>query len=318
MELTNKKIRVALLSVASNSVLIVLKAVVGLMIGSVAVLSEAIHSGVDLMAALIALFAVRASGRAADEQHPFGHGKFENVSGTVEAVLIFAAAAWIIWEAVHRLLDPQPIEAPAWGVGVMLFSALVNIVVSGRLFKVGRETDSIALEADGWHLRTDVYTSAGVTVGLLAIWIGGLVRPNLDLTWLDPVVAILVALLILRTAWNLTRDAARDLFDVSLPGEDVGWIKQFVLTTWPQVHSFHNLRTRKAGPNRFIDFHVVVDETMSVGEAHTLGDDMVAAIKERLPNSRVSIHVEPCDHTCGPNCAEGCTLGIQARGRFQK
>ena len=207
----------ALLSVGSNSLLIVLKIVVGMMIGSVAVISEAIHSGVDLIASLIAFFAVRASGRAADERHPYGHGKYENVSGTVEAVLIFVAAGWIIYEAVGRLIDPEPVEMPVWGVAVMLVSAIVNIIVSSRLFKVGKETDSVALQADAWHLRTDVYTSLGVMTGLLVIWIVGLIDPDINLHWLDPVVAIAVALLIVKAAVDLLREAARDLVDVSLP-----------------------------------------------------------------------------------------------------
>ena len=144
----DKKTAAAILSVASNSLLIILKVVAGLLIGSVAVLSEAIHSGVDLVAALIALFAVRASGREADERHPFGHGKVENISGTIEALLIFAAAAWIIYEAIRKLIDPQEISMPFWGVGVMLVSALVNLFVSGHLFKVSKETDSVSLKAD--------------------------------------------------------------------------------------------------------------------------------------------------------------------------
>ena len=280
-DISNRKTSTALLSVLSNGLLIILKVVVGVLIGSVSVISEAIHSGVDLIAAVIALFAVRASGREADERHPYGHGKFENVSGTIEALLIFVAAIWIIYEAVHKLVSPQAIDVPAWGVGVMLVSAIVNTLVSRRLFKVGEETDSMALQADAWHLRTDVYTSVGVMLGLLVIWIVGLVSPGVDLRWLDPVVAIVVALMIMKAAWDLTRRSARDLLDVSLPEEDVNWIADFVTTKWPQVRSFHNLRTRKAGPNRFIDFHVAVDDTMPVGEAHALGDEIVAAIKER-------------------------------------
>ncbi|MBC7294455.1 MAG: cation transporter, partial [Thermoleophilia bacterium] len=185
----------AVLSVLSNSLLILLKVAVGLLTGSVAVLSEAIHSAVDLVAALIALFAVRKSGQAADERHPYGHGKFENISGTIEALLIFLAAAWIIYEAVRKLISPRAVDMPVWGVGVMLVSAIVNIVVSGRLLKVGRETESVALQADAWHLRTDVYTSAGVMVGLLAIWLGSVFAPDVDLRWVDPAVAIVVALL---------------------------------------------------------------------------------------------------------------------------
>jgi len=306
--LADKKTSTAILSVASNTLLIIIKVVVGLLIGSVAVISEAIHSGMDLVAAVIAFLAVRASGREADERHPFGHGKFENLSGTIEALLIFAAAAWIIYEAIRKLIDPHEIDMPFWGVGVMLVSALVNLFVSQRLFKVGKETDSVALKADAWHLRTDVYTSTGVMVGLLVIWVVGMISPGVDLRWLDPVVAILVALMILKAAWDLTRESARDLMDVSLPEEDVAWIERLINDGWPQVHSFHHLRTRKAGSNRFVDFHLVVDDHMPVGEAHALSDQIVLAIKERLPETRVNIHVEPCEFECKDACVSGCTF----------
>lgn len=309
----NRKTGAAVLSVASNSLLIILKIVVGLLIGSVAVISEAIHSGIDLVAAVIAFMAVRVSSQEADERHPYGHGKFENISGTVEALLIFAAAVWIIYKAVHKLIDPREIEAPVWGVGVMLVSALVNIFVSGRLFKVGNETDSVALKADAWHLRTDVLTSAGVMIGLLVIWLVRVFRPEVDVLWLDPAVAILVALMILKAAWDLTWSSARDLLDVSLPEADVEWMPGFVKERWPVVRSFHKLRTRKAGSDRFLDFHLVVDEAMSVGEAHALGDEIVAAIKERLPESRVQIHVEPCDLECGDSCVAGCSFSPAER-----
>jgi cation diffusion facilitator family transporter len=308
-----RKTRVAILSVASNTGLIVLKIAVGILIGSVAVLSEAIHSAVDLVAAVIALFAVRKASEAPDERHPYGHGKFENLSGTIEAVLIFIAAIWIIYSAIRKLLRGGELEMPGWGVAVMLVSAIVNTLVSQRLFKVGRETDSVALQADGWHLRTDVYTSLGVMFGLLVIWVGGIVWPSANLGWIDPVVAIIVALMIMKAAYDLTREAARDLLDVSLPGEDVDWIEGFVKERWPAVRSFHHLQTRKAGSTRFVDFHVAVDDTMSVGQAHDLGDEIVVAIKERLPDSRVHIHIEPCTHECRESCEIGCSLPPEAR-----
>jgi len=308
-----RKTGVAILSVVSNTALILMKIAVGLLIGSVAVMSEAIHSGVDLIAALIALFAVRKSSEAADERHPYGHGKFENISGTIEAVLIFIAAAWIIYSALRKLMDPQEIEMAGWGVAVMLVSAIVNTLVSRRLFKVGRETDSVALQADGWHLRTDVYTSLGVMFGLLIIWVGSRIWPSANLGWIDPVVAIIVALMIIKAAYDLTRESARDLLDVSLPDKDVYWIPGFVKERWPTVRSFHRLRTRKAGSTRFIDFHLAVDDHMSVGEAHELGDEIVLAIKERLPDSRVYIHVEPCAYQCPESCESGCSVPAEAR-----
>lgn len=313
VELSGRKTSVAVLSVFSNSLLIALKIAVGLITGSVAVLSEAIHSGLDLIAAAIALFAVRAAGREADERHPYGHGKFENVSGTIEALLIFVAAIWIVYEAVHKLIRPQEIDMPVWGVGVMLISAIVNTLVSRRLFRVGKATHSVALQADAWHLRTDVYTSVGVMVGLLIIWLVGMISPALNLRWLDPAVAIVVALMIMRTAWGLTRQSARDLMDVSLPEEDVNWIPGFVTENWPAVRSFHHLQTRKAGSTRFVDFHVVVDDEMSVADAHALSDEIVVAIKERLADSRVHIHVEPCDFTCKDSCAVGCSVDPDKR-----
>jgi cation diffusion facilitator family transporter len=314
----DKKSSAALLSVLSNSLLVVLKIGVGLFIGSVAVLSEAIHSGVDLVAAVIALAAVRASGRAADQRHPYGHGKFENISGTVEGLLIFLAAGWIIYSAVQKLVHPGELETPSWGVLVMLVSAIVNIVVSQRLFKVGRETDSVALQADAWHLRTDVYTSLGVMVGLLVIWIVARISPSTDVAWIDPAVAIAVALMIIKAAWDLTKEAARDLLDVSLPSADVDWIPEYVHDNWPQVRSFHRLRTRKAGSNRFIEFHLALDDSMPVGEAHYLGDEIVVAIKERLPESRVYIHVEPCAYQCPDTCEEGCSVPIEDRHRSKE
>jgi cation diffusion facilitator family transporter len=189
----------------------------------------------------------------------------------------------------------------------------VNTLVSRRLFKVGRETDSVALQADGWHLRTDVYTSLGVMFGLLVIWVGGLIWPSANLAWIDPVIAIVVALMIMKAAYDLTREAARDLLDVSLPDADVDWIPGFVKERWPAVRSFHNLRTRKAGSTRFIDFHLAVDDKMSVGEAHELGDEIVVAIKERLPDSRVQIHVEPCAFQCPESCESGCSVPPGAR-----
>lgn len=302
-----------MLSVASNAALIVLKVVVGLLIGSVAVLSEAAHSAMDLVAAIIALFAVKASGRAADGGHPYGHGKFENLSGSIEALLIFAAALWIIYEAVQRLLEPRAVEMPVWGAVVMLVSVVVNAVVSRRLFHVGKQTDSVALRADGLHLRTDVYTSLGVMGALVIIWILQATVPSVDVHWIDPAVAILVALLIMKAAWGLTREATRDLLDMSLPKEDTDWIPQFVREHWPEVRSFHHLQTRKAGSDRFVDFHVVVDKEMSVADSHALADEIVVAIKERLPGSRVHIHVEPCDFACKDSCAAGCSVDQETR-----
>jgi cation diffusion facilitator family transporter len=301
-----RKTRAALISVASNSFLVAAKLAVGFMIGSVAIISEAIHSGVDLMAAGIVLYSVRTSGKPADAGHPFGHGKIENISGTLEALLIFVAAGWIIYEAAGKFIHPEPLDTPLPGAAVMLVSCVTNIFVSRMLFRVGRETDSIALVADGWQLRTDVWTSLGVAGGLSLIWIGSWALPGTDLAWIDPACALGVAALILKTAYDLTRQAARDLMDASLPPEEEAWIRRSVEAERRIVNGYHALRTRKAGHFRFIEFHIQVDPLMSVAASHALTQKLGRAIQERIPNASITIHVEPCTGECPPACRAGC------------
>jgi len=303
---TKHKQDVALLSIVSNATLVVRKLVVGLWIGSVSGLSEAIHSGVDLLAAVIAWFAVRTSDKPADAEHPFGHGKAENLSGTIEAILIFVAAAWIVYEAVGRLLHPRAIGMVGWGAAVMGVSAAANLLVSHLLFKVARATDSVALEADGWHLRTDVYTSAGVAVGLVVMALDHRVIRGAEFRWVDPVAALIVALLILRAAYELTVKSARDLMDRSLPPEEEAWVRAYAVSLAPRVRGFHRLRTRKSGQYRFVDFHLKVDPEMTVRDSHALAEEVAARIRGRLPRSNVTVHVEPCERRCEPLCATGC------------
>jgi cation diffusion facilitator family transporter len=318
MEADQKKKRVALLSVVSNSILVALKLAVGLAIGSVSVISEAIHSGVDLVAAAIAYYSVRTSGMPADREHPFGHGKIENISGTVEALLIFVAALWILYEAARKIVQPEPLEMASWGVAVMLLSAAMNTAVSRKLFQVGKETDSVALIADGWHLRTDVYTSAGVMTGLAVIWAASRFAPGVDLNWVDPAAAIAVAVLIIKAAWDLTVQSARDLLDVQLPGDELAWIESLILQRQPVVKGYHKLRTRKAGHFRFVEFHVKVDPEMTVQSSHDITDDFSREIRERFPGASVTIHIEPCDGSCTGSCLEGCLLEEQERQSIVK
>lgn len=306
-----QKIKAAIISVISNTTLVLLKLVIGLRIGSVSVISEAIHSGVDLVAALIAWFAVRTSDKPADEEHPFGHGKFENISGTIEALLIFVAAIWIILEAVNKLKHPEPIQALGWGVGVMLVSSVVNFWISKYLFKVGQETDSIALQADAWHLRTDVYTSAGVMVGLAVIWGGEKLYPGMELDWVDPAAAIGVAMLIVKAAYNLTVQSARDLLDVSLPNEDEAAIRNQIAAFNPPILAYHSMRTRKSGSYRFAEFTLMMDAEMSVEASHDIADAVSNAISSQFPGTTVTIHIEPCNRDCIPKCLEGCFVQNQ-------
>jgi cation diffusion facilitator family transporter len=313
-----RKASVARLSVATNTILVLFKLTVGIMIGSVAVISEAVHSSVDLLAALIAMLAVKTSGKPADEDHPFGHGKFENISGTVEAILIFLAALWIIVQAVRRLYSPMPLDDAYWGVGIMLISVFVNIFVSERLFKVGRETDSVALLADAWHLRTDIYTSLGVMIGLLIIWLGGRILPGIDLRWVDPVAAISVALLIVNAAYRLIIESARDLLDVSLPPDEEEGIRRHITSFAPTVRGLHRLRTRKSGSYRFVEFHKRVDAGMSIDESHRIADMMTCAIKQHYPGTTVTIHVEPCNCALSKEGSCGCILSDEDKMNILK
>lgn len=292
-----RKVRVAALSVASNTALVVFKLVVGLAIGSVSVISEAIHSGMDLVAAVIALLAVRQAGQPADRDHAFGHGKVENISGAIEALLIFVAAVWIVWESVTNLRHPNQDfgKGLGWGVAVMLVSSVMNFFLSRRLMRVGRETQSMALQADALHLSTDVWTSLGVMGGLGLICVSEAVFPGHHFHWIDPVAAILVAVLIVHAAAKLTMQAIRDLMDEQLPAKEIEWIQQFIQTCDPRAHGFHHLRTRRSGPTRFIDFHLFVDPRQSVADSHRLAHEISGRIKEHFEEADVTVHVEPYD-----------------------
>ena len=313
-----RKERVAVLSVASNSLLVIFKIIVGALIGSVSIISEAIHSGMDLLAAIIAMISVKKSHLPADDSHPFGHGKVESISGLVEAILIFIAAFWIIFEALKKLTSAQELEQPGWGVAVMFVSAALNMFVSHKLFVIGKESDSIALQADAWHLRTDVYTSAGVMVSLAIIWISHYFFVDPRIHWLDSIAAVFVAVFILKAAFDLTTQALGDLMDVKLPSEEEEWIRSVILERGSDVHGFHQLRTRKAGNFRFVEFHIKVDPKMTVECSHDIARSLKQSIRARFPDVSVTIHIEPCDGNCSAQCVAGCFLSAGERRRVMQ
>lgn len=291
--LNNEKKSVARLSILSNLTLVVLKLTVGFLIGSVSVISEAIHSGIDLVAAVIAYISVKKSSEPPDKEHAYGHGKIENVSGAIEAILIFIAAALIINEAYAKLTTGVHMEDVTLGIAVMLISAVLNFFVSQKLIKTAKRTESIALEADGLHLRTDVLTSGGIFVGLVAIKLTGI-------TILDPILAILVALFILKAAFELTIKSVKDLLDVKLPMEEEAKIEHIISDHAKEYVNFHELRTRKSGSDRFVDLHLVVSKSMNVEEAHMLVDHIENDIKDIFPRISIVTHIEPCE--AGDHC----------------
>lgn len=290
----NRKSRAALVSVCSNITLIIMKVIVGVISGSVSIISEAIHSGMDLVAALIAFFSVRKSDAPPDERHPYGHDKIENVSGVIEAALILIASGWIIIEAVKKLFNPGEIEGLSLGFMVMLASAAVNWIVSGHLYRIAKEEDSVALAADALHLKADVLTSLGVAGGLFGIWAAS--HFSYNLYYLDPVVAIGVAIFITKEAIEMLNHAFQPLVDHSLSEEELAITAEVIQQFRPQSDGFHELRSRRAGRRRHIDFHLTLPREMTVAESHTICDRIERAIEERLPYSVVLIHVEPEGH----------------------
>lgn len=291
------RVSAARISVLSNTLLVVAKLAVGLAIQSVSIISEAIHSGLDLVAAGIAFWSVQQAAKPADQTHKYGHGKIENLSGAAEALLIFVAAVWIVSEAVHKLRYGGDVGSVTWGLAVMGASALVNTGVSRHLFRVAKKTDSMALQADALHLSTDVFTSLGVFGGLILLHFTGL-------WWLDPAVAVGVALLIMKAAYELFLQAVQPLADVKLPDEEEAEVVAILERHAGEYVSWHSLRTRKAGAQRHIDLHLVAHRNESLGDVHHLCDQIEAEIEGRFPGASVLIHPEPCDDACAK-----CTAG---------
>ena len=284
----NLKKKTARLSIMSNTFLVLSKLIIGIYVGAVSIISEAAHSAVDLLAAMIAYYAVKQSGKPPDEAHAYGHGKIENLSGAIEAILIIIAAVYIIFESVEKLKVLQEPEYLEMGILVMLFSIIINYFVSRRLFKVARQTHSQALEADALHLQADIWTSVGVLIGLLAMKLTGWI-------WLDPIIAIVVAIIIFKTGYTMTMKSAMELTDVCLPLEDEETIIK-ILKTNDQVVDFHKLRTRRSGSYRLIDVHLVLDKNMPLQKAHEICDEIETDLKDILGRCDIVIHAEPCGH----------------------
>ena len=277
-----RKTAAARISIISNTSLVIIKFIAGFISGSVSVISEAIHSMMDLLAAVIAYFAVRISDTPADEDHPYGHGKFENVSGVIEALLIFIAAVWIIYEAVIKLMHRDPMEKAGIGLIVMLISAVTNFFVSRHLYKVAMKTESIALEADALHLKTDIYTSLGVSAGLFLIMITGI-------QIIDPIVAILVAMLIMREAYELLNRAYKPLLDTSISPKELREVEKCILES---NYRYHDLKSRQSGNQRFVEFHLEMQGDVPLKEVHKKCDEIEEVIKSRVANININIHVE--------------------------
>ncbi len=293
--------RFAWLSIAAAVLTIGLKTGAYFLTGSVGLLSDAAESVVNLVAAVVALIALRVAAQPADAEHPYGHAKAEYFSAVVEGIMIFVAAIFIIYSAVQRFLDPQPIENVGIGLGVSVFASVINGLVAWKLINVGREERSITLTADGKHLLTDVWTSVGVVLGVMLVALTGWLR-------LDPIIAFLVGLNIIWTGYHLISQSVDGLMDRAFPTEDadavVATLEEFATS---EVH-FHGVRTREAGHQRFISMHMLVPGDWSVQRGHDLAEQVEARLGERFEHVDVDVHIEPSDD---PRSFEAGLVGLQ-------
>jgi len=282
----------ARLSIFTALGLAILKLLTGLFTGSLAVLTSAIDSLLDILMSGINLMAIHHAEQPADEQHPYGHGKFETLATIFQALVIAASGCWIIYEAVQRMIEASPIKQTGVGIIVMSISTLASIMISRHLRRVARETDSSALEADALHFSMDVYTNLALLFGLILI-------SFFDLPWLDPVMSLMVALYILVESIRLLRQAMRDILDEQLPKTVRHEIETLIKDHKHDLFGYHNLRTRRAGSQKLIDFHLTVCKHLSVEEAHDITDYIEKKIGEEIIGTDVTIHVEPCRrHGC--------------------
>ncbi len=285
----SRKSRAAAFSVASNSTLIVLKLTAGVLTGSVAILTEAVHSAVDLLASFVALLSVRKADEPADETHRYGHEKIENLAAAIEGMLILVGSGIIVYEAIRRLAEGGEVQRLGLGIAVVAFSAVANIGISAYLHRVGERTDSEALRADAAHLRTDSWTSVGVLAGLVLVQATGA-------HWVDPVVALAVAGAIVWVGARLLARSSRVLVDETLPEDELAAIREALLEMAPRgVVGYHRLRTRGAGPRRYVDLHVQFRRGMTLEDAHRIAHELQDEISARLDNADVLIHLEPED-----------------------
>ncbi|WP_149029548.1 cation diffusion facilitator family transporter [Corynebacterium halotolerans] len=286
--------RFMLLSIATAVVTISLKAGAAVITGSVGFLSDALESGVNLVAAVVGLVALRIAARPADDNHHFGHGKAEYVSALVEGAMIFVAAALIIWTSIQRLITPQPLEQAGLGLVLTTLASVLNLIVGVALIRAGKRYRSAALSADGHHLMTDVWTSAGVLVGIAAVAVTGWY-------WLDPVIALAVGANILWAGYRLLRQSLTGLLSAALPMEELEKLNT-VLAGFRTDHgvTFTPPRTVESGRHRHIYLAMGVPAGWTVATAHEVADNLEDVIDDLLPGAETFIHVEPDDRADGP------------------
>ena len=291
MSINAEKKFAAGLSITSNALVIVTKIIAGMVSGSISIISEAIHSLSDFLASVLTFFAVTRSAEPADKEHPFGHGKYEDMSGFIEGGLIIFAGFFIIFEAVEKLLHGYSLESESMlGIYVMAFAVVANFLVSRYLFYVARKSDSVSLLADAEHLSTDIFSSLGVLIGLVLIKITGIAA-------LDPIIALIVALIILKAGFSISKETLNNLLDGSLPNEDIAKIEE-ILKRNSVIKGYKNIKGRKSGQYKDIELTLLFNPDMKISCAHNICDQIENEIKKNLGQVNTTIHAEPYACVC--------------------
>lgn len=303
--LQRAKERVSRVSIATILLLIVMKVVAAVFTGSIGILADAVHSLIDLTGAIIGYLAVRVAGKPPDEQHRFGHGRAEDMAGASIAALIFIAGGTIAYQAIHRLSSGAVVEMVDAGIITTAAAIGINVAISRYVFAVARRAESVALEATGRDLMADVLSSVAVLAGLLLVRVTGKAI-------LDPIVALIVVVFIVRAAAVTMRRSLSALMDTSLPEAEECRIRE-VLEQHEEVANYHGLRTRKAGSQRHVVLHIVVSRDRTLEEGHRIAEEVEDEIRGLFLGSTVTIHVEPCTPDCS-ECPAPCEMQ-QRRGR---
>jgi cation diffusion facilitator family transporter len=280
--------KLAAVSITASICTIALKLFAFFLTNSVSLLSDALESFVNLIAATITFFMVRLSQKPADATHPYGHGKAEYISSVAEGFFIMVAAAAIIITAVQRLLHPVPLDKPGMGLLFSIAASVINLVVGLILIKNGKKRHSLALESDGHHLMTDVYTTGGVLIGLVIVY-------ATRLYILDPIIAIIVGLNIISAGFSIVQKSLSGFMDSSIGKEYLDFVKNIFAEYKSQKIEFHGMRTRQSGSRKFITFHMLVPGAWSVQQAHSLSEEVEKKIRSSIPQVTITIHIEPLE-----------------------
>ena len=287
MNLDSEKKFAAGLSITSNAIIIVTKIIAGMLSGSISIISEAIHSMSDFLASVLTFFAVTRSAEPADKEHPFGHGKYEDMSGFIEGGLIIFAGCFIVFESTKKIIFGYTLQIESMlGIYVMALAVVANFVVSRYLFYVAKKSDSVSLLADAEHLSTDIFSSLRVLIGLVLIKFTGIAA-------LDPIVAIVVAVIILKTGFMISKETLNNLLDGSLPQEDIKKIET-ILKNNKVIKGFKNIKGRKSGQYKDIELTLLFNPDMKISCAHSICDEIENEIKKELGSVLIIIHAEPC------------------------